>query len=57
MILAGPGIDGLTYGAEVVRLSWYELEVESPTGAIYTFPSVTAAETVSLGYVCFEFIP
>jgi hypothetical protein len=56
MILSGPGVDGKTYGVEIVRLGWNEYAVQTPKGN-FVFPKITAGETVSPGYVALEFIP
>jgi hypothetical protein len=57
MVIAGPGVDGKTYGVEISRKCWDALVVAFPGGKTFTFDAVTAVGQVSPGYVSYEFIP
>lgn len=57
MVVAGPGVDGLTYGIEISRKCWDTLKVMVPGGQSFDFPQVTSVGTPAIGYVSFEFKP
>lgn len=57
MVVAGPGIDGKTYGVEISRKCWDELSITVGSTRTFTFPQVLSADKPSLGYISFEFIP
>jgi hypothetical protein len=57
MVVAGPGVDGETYGIEISRKCWDTLKVMVPGGQSFDFPQVTSVGTPAIGYVSFEFKP
>jgi hypothetical protein len=57
IVIAGPAVDGKTYGIEVSRKCWDELKITMPEGTVFDFPAVSTVGAVSAGYVSFEFVP